>query len=61
MARGTPAFLDSSHVIASAKHFLGDGGTLDGKDQGDNPDDEATLIRIHAAGYTAAIDAACRP
>ena len=54
---GTPAFLDSSHVIASAKHFLGDGGTLDGKDQGDNPDDEATLIRIHAAGYTAAIDA----
>ena len=54
---GTPAFLDSSHVIASAKHFLGDGGTLDGKDQGDNPDDEASLIRIHAAGYTAAIDA----
>ena len=54
---GTPAFLDSSHVIASAKHFLGDGGTLNGKDQGDNPDNEATLIRIHAAGYTKAIDA----
>jgi beta-glucosidase len=54
---GTPAFLDSSHVIATAKHFLGDGGTLNGKDQGDNPDDEATLIRIHVPGYTRAIDA----
>ncbi len=54
---GTPAFLDDAHVIATAKHFLGDGGTLNGKDQGDNPDDEATLIRIHAAGYPPAIDA----
>lgn len=52
---GTPAFLDASHVLASAKHFLGDGGTRDGKDQGDNTDDEAELIRIHNAGYPPAI------
>jgi len=54
---GSSAFLDRSHVIASAKHFLGDGGTRDGKDQGDNPDSEQALIRIHAAGYPPAIDA----
>lgn len=54
---GTDAFLDSAHVAASAKHFLGDGGTRDGKDQGDNVDDEAELIRIHNAGYPPAIAA----
>ncbi|MCF5923253.1 1,4-beta-D-glucan glucohydrolase, partial [Xanthomonas perforans] len=32
---GTPQFLDGSHVISSVKHFVGDGGTTDGKDQGD--------------------------
>ena len=32
---GQPGFLDGLHVIASVKHFLGDGGTTDGKDQGD--------------------------
>lgn len=54
---GTSAFLDSAHVLASAKHFLGDGGTRDGKDQGDNVDSEADLIRIHDAGYPPAIAA----
>ena len=28
---GTPEFLDGRHVIASVKHFLGDGGTTDGR------------------------------
>lgn len=45
------------HVAASAKHFLADGGTFDGRDQGDAKIDEATLIARHAAGYPAAIDA----
>lgn len=45
------------HVAASAKHFLADGGTFDGRDQGDAKIDEATLISRHAAGYPAAIDA----
>jgi beta-glucosidase len=53
---GTPQFLDASHVIASPKHFVGDGGT-GGKDQGDNLSSEAELRDIHAAGYPPAIAA----
>jgi beta-glucosidase len=54
---GTPQFLDGSHVLASAKHFVGDGGTRNGKDQGDAQISEATLRDLHAAGYPPAIDA----
>jgi len=54
---GTPAFLDGRHVIATAKHFLGDGGTTGGKDQGDNLSSEAELRDIHGAGYFSAIEA----
>jgi len=54
---GTPAFLGPDHTVASAKHFLGDGGTLDGRDQGDNESSEEELIRVHGAGYVAAINA----
>ena len=54
---GTPGFLDGRHVIASVKHFLGDGGTTNGKDQGDTKISEADLVRIHAAGYPPAIAA----
>ncbi|WP_425487601.1 glycoside hydrolase family 3 N-terminal domain-containing protein [Marilutibacter spongiae] len=54
---GTPAFLDGRHVIASVKHFVGDGGTADGKDQGDTRISEADLARIHGAGYPPAIAA----
>ena len=53
---GTPQFLDSSHVIATAKHFLGDGGT-GGRDQGDDRATEAQLRDIHGAGYPPAIAA----
>ncbi|MEO7786835.1 MAG: glycoside hydrolase family 3 N-terminal domain-containing protein [Sphingomicrobium sp.] len=55
LVRGRP--LGANHVAATAKHFLADGGTLGGKDQGDARIDEATLIAIHAQGYPAAIDA----
>ncbi|MCU1020127.1 glycoside hydrolase family 3 protein [Stenotrophomonas maltophilia] len=54
---GSPDFLDGRHVIASVKHFLGDGGTTGGKDQGDTRISEAELVRIHAAGYPPAIAA----
>jgi beta-glucosidase len=54
---GTPEFLDGRHVIASVKHFLGDGGTTHGKDQGDTRISEAELVRLHAAGYPPAIAA----
>jgi beta-glucosidase len=53
---GTGArFLDSDHVISTAKHFLGDGGTDGGRDQGDNLASEQELRDIHGAGYPAAI------
>jgi len=53
---GTPQFLDAAHVLATPKHFLGDGGT-GGKDQGDNLESESELRDVDAAGYMAAITA----
>ncbi len=54
---GKPDFLKGDHVITTAKHYLGDGGTFQGRDQGDNRATEEELRDIHAAGYTAAIAA----
>ncbi|HEX3072842.1 MAG TPA: glycoside hydrolase family 3 protein [Ignavibacteriales bacterium] len=42
-------------VLACAKHFLADGGTTGGDDQGNAEFDEATLRKIHLPGYIAAI------
>jgi len=53
---GTPQFLDSAHVIATAKHYVGDGGT-GGRDQGDNRASETELRDIHFAGYPPAVAA----
>ena len=44
-------------VIATAKHWLGDGGTFHGKDQGETRTSEANLARTHAAGYYGALKA----
>jgi beta-glucosidase len=54
---GSHDFLRGEHVIASAKHFVGDGGTINGRDQGDNIDDERTLIDVHASAYPIALEA----
>jgi beta-glucosidase len=54
---GTREFMGPGRVIATAKHFVGDGGTLGGKDQGDNPMGPAELRDIHGAGYPPAIEA----
>ena len=54
---GSAEFLGRDKVISSAKHFLGDGGTVNGKDQGDNVSTEADMRDIHAAGYVEAIPA----
>jgi beta-glucosidase len=54
---GTADFLSATHTLASAKHFLGDGGTVGGRDQFDNLTDERTLREVHAAGYPAALAA----
>tara|TARA_R110002020_G_scaffold475934_3_gene714664 strand:- start:7535 stop:10033 length:2499 start_codon:yes stop_codon:yes gene_type:complete len=53
---GSDDFLTDGHVISTAKHFLGDGGTDGGKDQGDAILPEADLVRLHAAGYPPAIE-----
>ena len=52
-----PGFLDARHVLASSKHFIGDGGTFDGKDKGDTRVPEAELRDIHGAGHIAALKA----
>lgn len=49
--------LDDQHVIATAKHFIGDGGTVNGIDRGDNVDSEQRLRDVHGAGYFSAIEA----
>ncbi|MDQ6646180.1 MAG: exo 1,3/1,4-beta-D-glucan glucohydrolase [Pseudomonadota bacterium] len=54
---GTPAFLGRQHVVSTAKHFLGDGGTFQGRDQGDARVSEKVLRDVHGAGYVAAIAA----
>jgi beta-glucosidase len=54
---GSPDFLSPSHVVATAKHFIGDGGTDQGVDQGDNLSTEQQLLDIHAQGYLSAFEA----
>ena len=45
----------STSVLATAKHYLGDGGTFHGVDQGETRTSEANLARTHAAGYYGAL------
>ena len=47
---GDDDWLRGSHIVATAKHFLGDGGTAGGKDQGDARIDEGRLRRQRVAG-----------
>ncbi len=54
---GTEDFMATGRVISSAKHFLADGGTVDGRDQGDAQISEEELRDIHAQGYYSAIPA----
>ena len=58
MVRGLQGRLGSStSVLATAKHFLGDGGTFHGVDQGETRTTEANLYRTHAPGYYGALKA----
>jgi beta-glucosidase len=45
----------AENVLATAKHFIGDGGTDDGIDRGDCLVTEKDLVKIHAAGYISAL------
>jgi beta-glucosidase len=53
----TPDLGAATALLATAKHFVGDGGTAGGKDQGDTVATEEELRRIHLPGYRAAIAA----
>jgi beta-glucosidase len=55
--RGLQGDLGPNSVLACAKHFLGDGGTQNGVDQGNTICDEATLRKLYLPPYRAAIKA----
>ncbi len=55
-APGGESVLKGPHVIASTKHFLADGGTFEGRDQGDARISETELRDIHGAPYVPAIE-----
>ncbi len=44
-------------ILATAKHWIGDGGGIDGSDRGDVRVSETTLRELHAQGYLATIKA----
>ena len=48
--------LQSEGLLATAKHFFGDGGTYRGIDQGDTRGSIETLLEIHGQGYYSALD-----
>lgn len=50
-------WLQGPSRLATAKHYLGDGGTEGGRDQGNTTLDEAELVRLHAQGYLSTLDA----
>lgn len=43
-------------IVACAKHFLGDGGTTGGHDQGDSQVDELGMRSTHLPGYLGALE-----
>lgn len=58
MVRGLQGQLGSpDSVLATAKHYLGDGGTLHGQNEGDTRTSEADLLAVHGAGYRGALRA----
>lgn len=54
---GSGELFGPARVLATAKHFIGDGGTENGDDQGNTEISEEELRDIHAAGYFTALEA----
>ena len=50
-------FLGDEQVISTVKHFVGDGGTSGGIDQGNTEISEQQLFAIHAQGYVGGLQA----
>ena len=54
---GEADFMAPGRVISAAKHYVGDGATDGGRDQGDASISEEELRDIHTPGYLPALDA----
>ncbi len=48
-------FSDAGNVVATAKHYLGDGATENGRDQGEALVGKASMLNVHAQGYYGAL------
>lgn len=53
----TDEFFGQGRVLATAKHYIADGGTEGGIDRGDAPFSELELRDVHGTGYFGALDA----
>ncbi|PSU35772.1 glycoside hydrolase family 3 protein [Photobacterium lutimaris] len=54
---GAEGLAGERNVISNVKHWVGDGGTMDGVDRGENHYTEDYLRNIHATGYFAGLNA----
>jgi len=54
---GAEGLAGDRNVISNVKHWVGDGGTKDGVDRGENHYTEEYLRNIHATGYFAGLNA----
>ncbi|MFT6986674.1 MAG: beta-glucosidase [Psychromonas sp.] len=54
---GAAGLRGQANVISNVKHWVGDGGTLNGVDRGENHYSEEYLRNIHATGYFSGLDA----
>ncbi|WP_413700266.1 glycoside hydrolase family 3 N-terminal domain-containing protein [Psychromonas sp. KJ10-10] len=54
---GAEGLAGQHHVISNVKHWVGDGGTENGVDRGENHYSEDYLRNIHATGYFAGLQA----
>ncbi|MGB1258063.1 MAG: glycoside hydrolase family 3 protein, partial [Thiolinea sp.] len=57
LQEGSSGLHTDTQVLATLKHWIGDGGTLKGIDQGQNHYTEEQLINLHAPGYFSALKA----
>ena len=54
---GLQGNFDDHHVMATAKHFIGDGATWNGVDEGQARVSKQDMINVHGAGYVGALRA----
>ena len=50
-------FLADGKILATCKHFIGEGGTEGGRDQGNTVCSETELLHVHAPGHLRGIEA----